>query len=170
MTRDGSYSHDDPRQVSRPLAEHNYIGTVSEWRVMLIAFERFRRFEVFDNADALYLLSDLVLQRQTRLPAACTGQIVLNGHSETGVFLDASLLGNLAAGCRELLMMASSDRLGAFRGSLCDGWPPRYGQEPLLSDDEDRAVRRLGNRIIGLLGNHAAQLPEDRPEKRLAAA
>lgn len=170
MTRDGSYSHDDPRQVSRPLAGHNYIGTVSEWRVMLIAFERFRRFEVFDNADALYLLSDLVLQRQTRVPAACTGQMLLGGIPETGVFLDASLLGKLVAGCRELLMAARSDRFGSFRGSLCDGWPLRYGQEPLLSEDDDRVVRRLGHSVIGLFGEHAAQLPEDRPEKRLAAA
>ncbi|WP_142627978.1 hypothetical protein [Rhizobium sp. P007] len=137
---------------------------------MLIAFERFRRFEVFDNADALYMLSDLVLHRQTRVPAACIGQMLLGGIPETGVFLDASLLGKIVVGCRELLMAARSDRFGSFRGSLCDGWPLRYGQEPLLSEDDDRVVRRLGHRAIGLFGEHVAQLPEDRPEKRLAAA
>jgi hypothetical protein len=89
---------------------------------------------------------------------------------DAGIFLHTSLLRNLAEGCRDLLQMARNDRFGVFRGSLCDGWPPRYGQEPLLSDDEDRTVRRLGNRVIGLFGGRATQPPEHRPERRLAAA
>jgi hypothetical protein len=170
MTCDGSHPHYDPRQATQPLAGRRYIGTDHEWRPLLIAFERFRRIELFDNAEALYLLSDFVLHRHERLPAACTEDIVLDGAPEIGIFLRTSLLRSLADGCGDLLQMARNDRFGVFRGSLCDGWPSRYGPEPLLSDDEDRAVRRLGNRVIGLLGDRATQPPEHRPERRLSAA
>lgn len=170
MTRDSSYPHYDPRQAPEPVAGRRYIGTVQEWRPLMIAFERFRRIELFDNAEALYLLSDLVLHRQERLPAACTKNIVVDGAPDVGMFLQTSLLRNLADGCRDLLQMARNDRFGVFRGSLCDGWAPRYGQEPLLDDDEDRAIRRLGNRVIDLFGGRATQPPEHRPERRLCAA
>ncbi|UWU23015.1 hypothetical protein N2601_08735 [Rhizobium sp. CB3060] len=155
MTDDSKRPLYDPHLAYGTVSGRRYIGKASEWRPILIAFDRFRRIELFDNADALYLLSDLVLHRQGRLPAACIGQIVLDGIPETGVFLDASLLRSLTAGCRELLMMARNDRFGAFRGSLCDGWPPKHGPEPLLNDDEDRAVRRIGNRIVGRFGDPA---------------
>ncbi len=153
MMQSRSDDHHDPHQILAFYSARRYIGSVSEWRPLLIAFERFRQIELLDHAEALYLLSDLVLHQKERLPAACTGSIVLNGVPEVGIFLDASLLRNLASGCRELLLMVKHDRFDAFRGTLCDGWPSRYGHGPLLSGDEDHAVRSLASKIISQIDN-----------------
>jgi len=153
MMQSRSDDHHDPHQILAFYSARRYIGSVSEWRPLLIAFERFRQIELLDHAEALYLLSDLVLHQKERQPAACTSSILLNGVPEVGIVLDASLLSNLASGCWELLMMVKHDRFGAFRGTLCDGWPSRYGHEPLLSDDDDHAVRSLANKIISLIDN-----------------
>jgi hypothetical protein len=174
MVHDGSYGFHDPRWAAAPPPGCRYIGNAREWWPMLVAFERFRRIELLDNAEALYLLCDVMVHEQDRLPIVCTKHMLRDGIPEVGIFLDASLLRSLADGCRELLLMAGSDRCGAFRGSLCDGWPSKYGQEPLLGDDEDRAVRRLGKKIIGLADDdavwrHSSKLPtylpsDERPD------
>ncbi|TAW73049.1 hypothetical protein ELI16_14430 [Rhizobium ruizarguesonis] len=153
MIQSRSNHHDDPHPIPILVSARRYIGSVSEWWPLLIAFERFRRIELLDHVEALYLLSDLVLHQKKRQPAACTSRILLDGIPEVGIFLDASLLPNLASGCRELLQMVRHDRFDSFRGTLCDGWPSRYGYGPLLSDDEDHAVRSLASKIISLIDN-----------------
>lgn len=160
MRQNGRHVHHDWHQVPNIVSGRRYIGSVSEWRLLLIAFERFRRIEMLDHAEALYLLSDLILRRKERMPVACIDNIVRNGVPEIGIFLDVSLLRNLASGCRELLLMARHDRFGAFRGTLCDGWPSKHGPEPLLSDDEDRAVRSLARKVISFVENDAGLLLE----------
>ncbi|WP_421405082.1 hypothetical protein [Agrobacterium fabrum] len=154
MTQNGSRPHYNLHQGPGFPSGRRCIGSVYEWRPLLMAFERFRRIELLDHAEALYLLSDLVLHQKERLSAACTGSVVLNGVPEVGIFLDASLLSNLAFGCRELLLMVKHDRFDAFCGTICDGWPSRYGHGPLLSDDEDHAVRSLASKIISLVDNN----------------
>ncbi len=155
MTHNGRHPHLDLHQVPDFLSGFRYIGSVAEWRPLLMAFERFRRIELVDHGEALYLLSDITLHQKEQLPAAYMGTIVRNEVPEPGIFLDTSLLRNLASGCRELLQMAKHDRFGAFRGTLCDGWRSKQGQEPLLSDDEDRAVRWLAHKVISFVDNDA---------------
>ncbi|ANM09231.1 MULTISPECIES: hypothetical protein [unclassified Rhizobium] len=158
MALNGSILHHRPDQKfsARDLW---YIGSVAEWRPFLAAFEAFRQIEMLDHAETLHLLSDLVLGQKKRWPVASTGKIMLNEVLAEGLFIDATLLQNLAAGCKELLLMARHDRFDAFRGTLCDGWAPRYGREPLLNDIEDRLVRSLARRTIGLVDNDSLRYP-----------
>ncbi|MBY5462072.1 hypothetical protein [Rhizobium leguminosarum] len=167
MMQSRSDDHHDLHQVPAFHSARRYIGSVSEWRPLLIAFERFRQIELLDHAEALYLLSDLVLHQKERQPAACTSSILLKGVPKVGILLDASLLPNLASGCRELLLMVKHDRFDAFRGTICDGWPSRYGHEPLLSDDADHAVRSLASKIISLIDNDTAPCLKYRLESQL---
>lgn len=149
MALNGSILHHRPDQKlsARDLW---YIGSVAEWRPFLAAFEAFRQIEMLDHAETLHLLSDFVLGQKKRWPVASTGKMMLNEVLAEGLFIDGTLLQNLAAGCNELLLMARHDRFDAFRGTLCDGWPPRYGHKPLLSDEEDRALKSLARKIIDL--------------------
>ncbi|TBE45435.1 hypothetical protein ELH02_14165 [Rhizobium ruizarguesonis] len=135
------------------------IGRVAEWRPLLVAFEAFRHIEMLDHAETLHLLSDLFLGQKKRWPVGSTAKMMSNEVLADGLFIDVTLLQNLAAGCEELLLMARHDRFDAFRGTLCDGWPPRYGHEPLLSDEEDRALRLLAHKIIELAGKNGRGCP-----------
>ncbi|TAX30757.1 MULTISPECIES: hypothetical protein [Rhizobium] len=152
MALNGSIRHHHPDQEPGT-CDRRYIGSVAEWRLLLAAFETFRQIEMLDHAEGLYVLSDLILHQRKRWPVAATEKIMLNGVLADGLFVDVLLLQNLAAGCKELLLMAKHDRFDAFRGSVCDGWPPRYGREPLLNDGEDRVVMSLARKIIDLVDN-----------------
>lgn len=149
MSHNYARHHDNQRCDCETSAGYRHIGQVREWRYPLDAFDRFRRVELLDNSEALDQLWDVVLHHRLR-PDVRTIVIVLNSFSDTGVFLHVSLLQDLAAGCKELLLMAEHDRLGEFRGTLCDGWKPGHRQ-PLLSDYEDHVLRLMGNNVIKLV-------------------